>query len=487
MLRSSLPRIVLFTALSLELAAPSPAAAQLPELPLAEQEAVERGLVPAVVSDRERVPSWSIEDRMARYHVPGLGVAVIRDGRIAWAAGYGVRRAGTAAVVSTSTLFQAASISKPVAATAALSLVQEGRLGLDDDVNRVLRAWRIPGNRHTMRKPVTLRTLLSHSAGVTVSGFRGYAQGEALPTSSQVLEGAPPANSPPIRVDQEPGAAFRYSGGGYQIVQRLIEDVTGERFEDVVRDRVLLPYGMDRSTFALSLPAPLAGDAAAGHRYAGTPIPGGRYWYPEQAAASLWSTPSDLARFAIGLMQAFRGGAGPVLDRTTAVQMLARTAGNVGLGPGVHGEGEGLHFDHAGWTQGFRAYLVAYPATGDGVVVMANNDGAHELIYEIVRSVSRVYGWPDFKPQERTFVHLDASLLRSYAGEYLIPEHNLKLTVSSEVDHLRISTPRGSYYSFHPTAERDFFALEDGSSLTIVREPGRPDALKLWGMVAQRR
>lgn len=487
MLHRPLRGLLALTVLSSCLAGPSVLDAQGRDRLLEERTAVEQGLLPAVRFAGRPALAWSIEERMTRYKVPGLGIAVIRKGRIAWAAGYGVRRAGTTEAVSALTLFQAASISKPVAATAALRLVQEGRLHLDDDVNRSLGSWKVPRNPHATRVPVTLRALLSHTGGVTVPGFRGYARGEALPTLDQVLDGSPPANSPPVRVDQDPGTGYRYSGGGYQIVQRLIEDVTDAPFEEVVRDLVLLPFGMERSTFALSLPETLASDAAEGHRHDGVPVPGGGYRYPEQAAASLWSTPTDLARFSIGLMRAYRGDAGPVLDPRRAVEMLTKVAGNAGLGPGVHGRGAGLHFDHAGWTQGFRAYLVAYPETGDGVVVMANNDGAHELINEVVRSVARVYDWPDFKPRERGFTALDPSLLHSYAGEYVVAEHDLTLTVSGASDHLRISTPRGSFYTFYPTGAREFFALEDGSRLTITSVPGRPDELHIWGMVAPRR
>ncbi len=450
------------------------------------QQAVEHGLLPAIVLTGHPRPSWSIPQRIARYKVPGLSLAVINDGKIEWAKGYGVRRAGTTDSVTVFTLFQAASISKPVAAAGALRLVQEGHLDLDEDVNSRLRSWKVPDNEHTVEEPVTLRRLLSHSAGVTVHGFPGYTKGETIPTLLEVLEGVQPANSAPIRVDTIPGSIYRYSGGGYEIVELLIEDVTNKPFDAVLHDLVLRPFGMERSTFKQPLPDAWAGNAAGGHRFDGAPVPGSWHIYPEQAAAGLWSTPTDLARFAIGLIKAFHGASQVVLDDDMAQLMLTRGVGDAGLGPGIHGQGDGLHFDHAGWTQGFRTYMVAYPYSGDGLVIMTNGDGGHDLIQEVRRAVARVYGWPDFAPEERAVVALDPSVLDAYAGRYHVRDHGFTITLQRDGDHLTALTPRGSSYTFYPETETAFVAVEDGSTLTITRDPNGPDVIRVWGMTAQR-
>ena len=478
-------RVWTLSALLVALLLPAAAVAHTAGEATQRRQSVERSLMPAILLEG-RPTEWTIQQRMARYNVPGLSLALIRDGSIDWTAEYGTTGRAERVPITTSTLFQAASLSKPVAALVALKLVQDGRLSLDEDVDRYLRSWRIKSEGQADTQPVTLRRLLSHNGGVNVSGFQGYAQGETLPTRLQVLEGSGPANSPPVRVDAIPGSGYRYSGGGYQIVQHVIEDVTNRPFDALARDLVFAPLQMDRSTFAVAPSTPNAHVAAAGHDYAGETIAGGWRNYPEQAAAALWSTASDLARFVIGVMHAFRGADDAVLDAGLSAQMLTRQAGNAGLGPGVHGEGADLHFDHAGSTGGYRAYMIGYPASGDGLVVMANGDGGKELINEIVRSAAQVYGWPGFRPETRPVADLPRSTLETYAGSYYVDEYDLTITIRADGDHLLISTPRGSRYTFYPSSVSQFFSIEDGSTLEIVRRGPEPDEVRLWGMVGHR-
>ncbi|MGH7359503.1 MAG: serine hydrolase domain-containing protein, partial [Candidatus Rokuibacteriota bacterium] len=331
---------------------------------------VEAGLrFPRTIRGRPATP-MRLDDRMRHYKVPGVSVAVIDSFRIAWARGYGVREAGGTDPVTTETLFQAASISKPVAALAALRLVQDGKLELDENVNRRLTSWKVPENGFTAAQPVTLRRLLSHGAGLTVHGFLGYAADKLVPTVVQVLDGQPPANSAAIRVDTVPGGRWRYSGGGYTVMQQLLVDVTGKSFPDLMRTEVLEPLGMRRSTYEQPLPAPLAGNAASGHRPDGTVVEGKWYTHPEMAAAGLWTTPSDLARYAIEVQLSAAGRSNKVLSRPLAAQMLTRQTGTYGLGPGLDGHGRDASFSHGGSNQGFRAYFVAFPERGQGAAVM---------------------------------------------------------------------------------------------------------------------
>ncbi len=452
------------------------------------QQAVERGLLPAVVVADQPVPSWRIEERMRRYRVPGVSIAVINDGAIAWARGYGVTRMGTTLAVSETTLFQAASIAKLVTATGALRLVQRGTLELDRDVNSQLRTWRIPPNEYTAAHPVTLRDLLAHRAGVTPDGFAGYARGEPLPTLLQILDGVAPATSPPIRVNAIPGSRHRYSGGGYVIVQQLVADATHQPFERAMQELVLDPVRMSDTTMVLPLPAEREAMAACGHSHGGEPVSGCWNQYPETAAAWLWTTPSDLAKLAIALSDAANAKPDPILDQKIITQMLARDADDMGLGPGVHGAGSALHFDHAGWNHGFRAYLVMYPRLGKGVVVMANGDDGDLLINEIVRSVARTYQWPDHSPQRRAAMTIAPAALDALAGDYEVRDYGLVLSVRREEGGLIVSTPRGSWYTFQPARDDAFFAIEDGSELTFAKDAasGRP-ALHIWGMTALRR
>jgi CubicO group peptidase (beta-lactamase class C family) len=354
---------------------------------------VESSLVPAGANP-ENSPA-TLPDRMVHYKVPGVSIAVINGGRIEWAKAYGVSEAGKTVPVTPRTLFQAASISKPVGAMGALRLVQEGVLQLDEDVNQKLILWTIPESEFTHSNKVTLRRILSHSAGLTVHGFPGYADGARIPSLIEVLNGIRPANTSPIRVDIEPGTKWRYSGGGFCVMQQLITDVTGKQFPQFMRDTVLSRLGMLDSTYEQPLPANLRERAATGHRKEGTIVEGKWHIYPEMAAAGLWTTPSDLARFVIELQQARAGNSHKVLSPDMATEMLTPQFDRSGLGIVIEGSGPSAFFRHGGSNEGFCCALIGTLETGQGVVVMTSSDTGNELIPEIIRSIAREYQWPE--------------------------------------------------------------------------------------------
>jgi CubicO group peptidase (beta-lactamase class C family) len=358
------------------------------------------GLHPGSAPEGEPLVDHTLQERMAHYGVPGVGIAVIHQGRIDWARGYGVAEAGTRRPVTPETLFQAASISKPLTAMAALRLADEGRLELDADVNDHLTSWKLQDNEFTGDQKVTPAHLLSHTAGLTVPGFRGYAAGQAVPSLQEVLEGAPPANSDPIRVGNVPGDDWSYSGGGYCVVQQLMEDVTGRSFPELMDSLLLEPLGMSDSTFHQPIPLDLAQDAALGHGSTGEVVPGGWHTYPEMAAAGLWTTPSDLARFAMGVQESVGGGTGAVLSPEMAAQLVTPRYGNFSLGLVVRDEGANRWFTHNGGNEGYRCLMFAYVEAGDGAVVMTNSDNGMELASEIISSIAREYSWPALLPED---------------------------------------------------------------------------------------
>jgi CubicO group peptidase (beta-lactamase class C family) len=354
---------------------------------------VENGLRPPAASEGQWAETFSLADRMKHHQVPGVSVAVINNFEIEWAKGYGEMEADSGHSVTIETLFQAASISKPVAASAALHLVEQGLLDLDEDVNSKLHSWKIPENEFTRMKKVTLRHLLSHSGGLTVNGFPGYGYGEKIPSLHQILDGEKPANSSPVRVDKEPGSGFRYSGGGYTILQVLLEDVTGKPFAQLIQEAALDPLGMSDSTYEQPLPTDRAPQAATAHSNEGQPIKGKWHTYPEMAAAGLWTTPSDLARFALEIMKARKGMSNRLLSASMTKHMLTRQAGRFGLGFYLAGEGRAFYFGHGGSNRGFRCLLVALPETGQGVAVMTNAENGLPLGKEIIRAVATTYNW----------------------------------------------------------------------------------------------
>jgi CubicO group peptidase (beta-lactamase class C family) len=342
----------------------------------------------------------AITSLIARRGIPGLSLAVVQDGAIVKARGYGVVDMDGTAPVTAETLFQAGAVSQPLVALAALGLVEARRLSLDDDINRTLLNWELPANRFTLDQKVTLRRLLSHSAGLAIDTFPGYLAGAPLPTLAQVLNGRAPANTLAVRVEFVPGSKWQYSAAGFVVVQQLIYDVTGRPFPEFMREAVLQPLGMAASTFEQPLPPARAALAATAHDSRRRPLRGRWQVYPELAAAGLWTTPSDLGRFIIGLQSALAGRDAAIISQAMAQQMLTRQMQDDGLGVFLSGEEASLRFDHGGRNVGFDTKLVAYAARGDGAVVMINANDNSGVLTRVLEIVAEANGWPDY-PQTR--------------------------------------------------------------------------------------
>lgn len=438
---------------------------------------IQNAILPAVLVKGEAAQGAKLADRMAALHVPGVSIAVIHDGQIEWARGFGVAKIGGPAVTSEA-LFQAASISKPVTAMAALRLVQSGKLDLDTNVNRYLKTWKVPDNEFTAKTKVTLRELLTHTAGMTVHGFPGYSSGAPVPTLVQVLDGEKPANSPPIRVDIAPASMWRYSGGGYVIVQQLLEDVTGEPFPKLMREMVLGPIGMTRSTYEQPLPAARLAEAALPYRQNGEAVAGGPHVYPEMAPAGLWTTPSDLARYAMEVQRSLAGKSNRVISAATARQMLTPGMNQWGLGPGTGGNGEHPYFTHSGANEGFQCNLVAYES-GDGAAIMTNSDSGGQLAEEILRTIAYEYKWPDFQPVERSISKVDPKALDGYVGAYELAP-NVVLTVTREGDHMYGQLTGQEKLEIFPAGDREFFLKAIDAQLSFdVGADGKATELTL--------
>jgi CubicO group peptidase (beta-lactamase class C family) len=450
-----------------------------PMAPEARAARVENGLLPGILIAGRPVETASISERLAALKTPGVSVAVINDDRVEWARGYGVVEAGSDVPVTPRTLFQAASISKPVAAMAALRLVEKGLLDLDEDVNARLTSWKVPENDLTKTEKVTLRRLLSHTAGLTVHGFGGYAAEAAVPTVVQVLDGQAPANSAAVRVDIIPGKFMRYSGGGFTVMQLLLSDVTGQPFPDLVAELVLGPVGMNDSTYEQPLPAGRRGEAATGHRGDGGLLPGRYHTYPEMAAAGLWTTPADLARFLLEVRKA-RQGRSSVLTAETAARMTTVEKSNYGLGLSVQGTGPSASFGHGGSNEGFKCQMVAFFEKGQGAVVMTNGDQGSRLAAEIFRSISREYGWPAFKPLEKTVVDVPADALSALTGRYeLRPGRTILVTVE---DGTLLVIDGEERIELYPESETRFFDLIEGRSIDFRKGPdGKASAMVIDG------
>jgi CubicO group peptidase (beta-lactamase class C family) len=411
---------------------------------------------------------YSLEERMRHYKVEAVSVAVIRDFRVLWteARGFADREAKEPA--TTRTLFQAGSISKPVAAAGVLRKVEGGKLLLDRDVNEYLKSWKLPENELTAKQKVTLERILSHSAGLTVHGFPGYAAGEPVPTVPQVLDGAPPANTAPVRVELEPGSKMQYSGGGYTIAQLVMTDTLGKPFPELMRELVLAPLGLTHSTYEQPLPADKLRLAAAGYRASGTLLPGQRHTYPEMAAAGLWTTSEDLARFAIAIARARRGDPGSFLSKEMALRMTTPFSGDVGLGFFMQKRGGETFFGHNGADEGFQALLIMHREKGYGAAVLANSDNGIALADEIVAGLRREYKWANDPELEVVKVAPDDLALLS--GRYQTNgDEAFSLTAKS--GRLFGKPPSGEEYELYPISH-DLFVRKDRPTRYRIERSG---------------
>jgi len=453
--------------------------------------AVEHGLRYKILIDNDKNQYMTITERMAYYKTPAASIAVINDGKLAWAHAYGYRASGVKKI-DTNTLFQAASISKSLTAIGALILVQQGKLSLDENINNYLKSWKVPDNKFTKKEKVTLRRLLCHSAGTSlasVGGFSGYQPGIKIPNTVEILEGKKPqANSGPVRVLNTPGKEYSYSGGGIIIVQLLIEELTGEKFDVWMKKNVLEPFGMHASTFSQPLPEKEHEHAAYGHDAMGKQLIGKWRIHPEMASSGLWSTPTDLAHFAITILKILHGQqAGPIsqelLREALKPQIYTSKNDSHGLGFFLWGSENTLSFGHAGQNEGFTCDLRVWPELGKGLIIMVNNHNATGLLREISNSISDVYKIPGFEPIIKHVINQSLQSLLSYnkcTGVY--KDHDHVITVNIRNDRLFITD---SYVDelrdmqLYPAGDNIFFTRELKGSLQFLGAHDKIDKIVL--------
>jgi CubicO group peptidase (beta-lactamase class C family) len=349
----------------------------------------------AQIPNRQGLDSLILQEVMDKYHVPGLSIAVIRDFAIHWAKGYGIADVSTGGPVENDTLFQAASISKPVAAMAVLKAVEEGKFSLDDDINKILKSWQLPVDGFTADGPVTPRALLSHTSGTGDGfGFPGYHPSAPLPTTVQILDGQSPSNVGAVRMERPPLTGMKYSGGGVTLMELALVDAVGKPFSQIVEEWVLGPIGMTESAYEQPLGPKRDAKAARAHDGDGKAMDAKWHVYPELEAAGLWTTSVDLAKLAIEVQKSLRNESNRVLTRESVREMMEPVGvGNFAVGFEISKMGEGWYFGHGGANWGFRCDLVAHKLKGYGVAIMTNGDNGSIVIRELKDRIARVYDW----------------------------------------------------------------------------------------------
>jgi len=440
---------------------------------------IENGLQPNLQIQGDSIPSYNIEERLKELGIPGGSIAVINNGEIEWAKGYGIADSSENRPVTSETMFLAGSISKPVAAIRAHQLAEQGVINLDSNVNNYLWSWKLPENAFTEKEKVTTRRILNHTAGLTVWGFPGYDKGDTIPSVPEVLDGK--GNTDSVRVYKEPGESWMYSGGGYTIMQLMITDLEREPFPEIMQSNVLDPIGMTISTFENPLPQKYHTIAATGYRASGKEVEGKWPIYPEMAAAGLWTTPSQLILWAKEIQKIQQSQVNGLLKVETVNEMLTPGMNDHGLGPGVSDHTYG----HGGADEGFRARLIAWKEFPVAVVIMVNSDNG-SIIQEIMLSIAKEYNLPGIDPNTRIIRPQSDEELKRFAGKYTLPELG-DSEISLKDNGLEFSADfLDDPVIILPESDSTFFDIADGTYFYFTIEDGKAQSFKVQGFEATR-
>ncbi|MDT0581094.1 serine hydrolase domain-containing protein [Brumicola blandensis] len=408
----------------------------------ARKKQVTEGILPYMVFEGETKPV-SVETRMSMSKTPAFSVAVIHQGKLDWSEAWGkLQNDGSNA--DCGSLFQAGSLAKPFTLLAALRMKAAGLVDFDQDIETYFSSYRLPEGQQSKANPITLRNLLSHTAGIVRGGYAGYAKSEQMPTDEQIVRGEAPSNSRKVEVVNEPGASLAYSGGGYTLIEIALKDELNKPFELIMRDWLLDPVGMKQADFTVPLPISSHPHTARGHQIDGGIVAGGWNNYPEQAAAGLWATARDLAMFLLEMHKGYHGKSN-VFTQASIEEILATPIANHAYGFRLINDGNNQVFiTHYGGTVGYRAGITMNLRTGNGAVFLANSDNGANLGEEFFSAVSRAYEWPVFREKVIKRVKLSPEVLQSLTGTYIFPAQGWKVSVVNQQDSLRFVFPAGN-------------------------------------------
>jgi CubicO group peptidase (beta-lactamase class C family) len=401
---------------------------------------------------------WALKERMAFYNVQGLSIAVINSHKIEWAKGYGWADTSEHHPVTAQTLFQAASVSKSLNGIGVLKLVQDNKLDLNTDINEYLKSWKFPYDSISKNKKITIANLLSHTAGLTIHGFPGYNKDDSLPSIIDILSGRKPSNTKAVCSQFEPGFKFQYSGGGTLISQLIIMDITNQPYDEYMRQNVLKPLGMVSSFFTQPPTDDKKQLLATAYHTNGRIVNGKYHIYPEQAAAGLWTNPTDLSNYIIETQLSYQNKSSKVLTcEMTKLRLTPYLDGSSALGVFIENKGTEKYFQHSGGNEGFCCKYYGSIDDGKGVVIMSNSDN-RAILEEIANSVAFVYKWKDFyNPVIKRVIELPETLLSFYVGIYMLDKEPVIISMESSKLFLKYMNKK---YKIFFTSNDDFFIPE---------------------------
>lgn len=387
---------------------------------------VENNITGSVILGNEK--PHTIQEQMKLYNVKGMSIAVIENNQIAWAKAYGWADESEKRPMTTETLFEPGSISKSLNAVGILKLAQDKKVDLYTDINTYLTSWKFPYDSLSKGKKITLAEILSHNAGLTVHGFPGHNINSQIPTVIQVLDGKSPAVTPAVRSEFEPGLKFQYSGGGTTISQLILTDLTGKTYDEWMYENVLKPIGMTHSSYAIPNSRSNTNKYASAYYPDGSPVLNKFHVYPEQAAAGLWMTPSDLCQYIIDMQLAYKGKKSKVLTpEMVKLHLTPYNNGPTAMGTFIQDLDGAKYFEHGAGNDGFCGQFFGSLDEGYGVVIFLNTEDG-SLLYDVINSVAKAYNWKNFyrEPRKKDLgngpVSVPEFIVEKYKGIYLFDD-----------------------------------------------------------------
>ncbi|WP_158542201.1 serine hydrolase domain-containing protein [Pedobacter chinensis] len=423
--------------------------------------------VRAIIFEDSLVQQYNILDRMRFYKVPSVSIAVIHNGIIEWAKAYGYADIEHKTVADTNTIYQVASISKSVNALGIMKLVEQNKLSLSKDIREYLKTWKFPDNELSYGKTITLKNLLSHTAGLSVRGFVGYPTSDLIPSINQILNGEKPANNEPVKPIYSPGSHYQYSGGGSTVIRKILDDNISSNYEQLMQGLVLEPLKMGNSTFSQPLAAKYT-NYAVGYDKEMKPLKGGYYVYPEQTAGGLWSTATDIAKFILEIQRSIKGGKNAFLSKNLISEMLTPVMENYGYGIGIEQKGGEKYFWHEGESYGYRSIYYGSFTSGNGVAILTNAypENGRPFVIEVLNSVATAYGWKEFyNPIKKKLINVPEEIINKYVGEYFSENPAIKISISKDKEYLTLTARQTE--QLYPVEVDTFFLASSPSDKCV--------------------
>ncbi|NQZ11469.1 MAG: serine hydrolase [Algicola sp.] len=376
----------------------------------------------------------TVEQAMAKSGLLGLSVAVIEDYKISWTKTWGVKNAKTKTAIDAQTSFSTASISKAITATVFAILAEKGLIDLDKPVALYLKSWQLPDNEFTQSTTITLRHLLSHTAGTTMHGFKDFYLGQTIPSLVDVLKGGPIPGTRTMDVDFNPGSQWRYSGGGYVIAQVAIEDHLGKSLAAIAQEHLFKPLGLENTTMWQPHQKGFLSNAATAHNRKGEVI--GLPICPQLAPSGMWSNPTDMATLIIEMQNALRGAPTKVISTKVAKLVTTEVKMGIGLGWFVSDPiGNRGSFSHGGANTGTGGHIYGTMTEGYGIAVFGNGPNGIRvpMLNKLKASIIKAHDWRIELPGKEA---MTAKMLKNIPGRYqftvLTPDDVLPIYAKDE-------------------------------------------------------